>query len=507
VPYRIILSSGELSFSGDDELRINLVATAWSRGDLLRFVSCDDNCNGKVRWLEIHPGHANQGIVVPSATGAQIMTLKPGGNDVSVAHALGHAIGLPHTFNRADRDRHVRFDDEAWCASPDATEALFKCSLLPQPDPAFPPVPSGTFGPYDERSVMNCGAGTTCEDTDGPEADQYPTESDISAATELTRFIDRWAPFAPLAADGPMGERGPRNHELVPGVGMLGDPAACSTQYPNVELFVRGDDGHLYRKIRSVSEGVFQGWSEWLEVGSGFDSDPACVAWPERIDLVARRTDGDIYLSTFSGGAWSEWTSIGAPAGGASDPAVASWEPGRLDVFVRGLDDDLLHQRTFDGSWTNWAQPAPASLPFASKPSAVSWGPNRIDVAVRGNDNQLWIAGYIGVWGSFGYLPTRIKGATAIASRGPGLLDVLLWGADDKLWHISYGTEGWSIYFPLAAGLIGSPAAVGTEHPDGHVDVFAALDDHGQRGLWWKYWPYNHPCIFTAPLSCGPCDE
>ena len=506
-PYRIIQSAEALSFSSDDELRIRVVAGAWSQGELFRFVTCEDDCSDRGRWLEIRPGVANQGIIVPSATGAQTMTLKPGANNVTIAHALGHAIGLPHTFNRADRDRYVRFEEEAWCASPEAAESLFKCGLLPQPDAAFPPVPSGTFGVYDERSVMNCGAGSVCGNSDGPSPSEYPTDSDISAAVELVGIGAAWAPFTPIAEDGLAGPLGPRSYEPVPGVGIVGDPAICSTEYPNLELFIRGSNGHLYRKSRNAPGGVFGGWSDWLDVGGGFDSDPACVAWPERIDLIARRADGNIYLGTHSGGAWSEWTSIGAPTGGASDPAIASWQPDRLDVFVRGLDDDLLYQRTFDGDWSNWAQPAAASLAFASKPSAVSWGSNRIDVTVRGKDNQIWYLTYAGTWLAPGYFQKQVRGAVAISSWEPNRLDLFARGQDDKLWHIAWTGSGWTNFFSLAVGLVGSPAAIAKGPPGGHLDVFAPFDDDGQRGVWWKYWPYTHPCIVALPLSCGPCDE
>ena len=34
-----------------------------------------------------------------------------------IAHQWGHAIGLGHTYERADRDRYVRFDPAVWCWS------------------------------------------------------------------------------------------------------------------------------------------------------------------------------------------------------------------------------------------------------------------------------------------------------------------------------------------------------------------------------------------------------
>src|SRR5262245_1675435 len=81
--------------------------------------------------------------------------------------------------------------------------------------------------------------------------------------------------------------------------------------------------------------------------------DPAAVSWGlNRIDLLAKGTDGTLQHRFFSG-RWSRWHSLGAPAFGLSSyPQVTSWGNGRLDVFARADDHTVRHRWYANGTWS-----------------------------------------------------------------------------------------------------------------------------------------------------------
>ena len=271
-------------------------------------------------------------------------------------------------------------------------------------------------------------------------------------------------------------------------------------------MFVRGGNGHIYYMYKNVSNGVFQNWSNWVDMGSGFNSDPSAVSWAwGRTDLVARKNDGLIYIRSYTNGNWSEWSSLGAPAAGAaSAPAITSWGKDRLDLFVRG-GDNRLYWKVYSNGWSGWSQVGNGT--FLGKPSAASWGPGRIDVAVHGMDHALWTISYTNGWNSFYSLGGQLHNegqasSPAIASMGANRLDILTRGVDSRLWQKAWTGNSWTGFIQLG-GILGSdPAAVGKANPQ-RIDIVAANHDYGALGLWWKYWPWPRPCYFNS--GCGQC--
>jgi hypothetical protein len=220
-----------------------------------------------------------------------------------------------------------------------------------------------------------------------------------------------------------------------------------------------------------------------------------------RFDVVARGNDNQIYLKTYSNGAWANWQSLGNPTTSAtSDPAIIAWGNGRLDVFVRG-SDNALWQRTYsNGTWSSTWQSLTGGL--TSGPDAASWGSGRIDVVARGNDNQIYLKTYSnGAWANWQSLGNPTTSATSdpsIVAWGNGRLDVFVRGSDNALWQRTYSNGVWSsTWQSLTGGLTSGPDA--TSWGSGRIDVVARGNDNQiylktySNGAWANWQSLGNP--------------
>ncbi|WP_437969197.1 M12 family metallopeptidase [Sorangium sp. So ce260] len=507
IPFKINDRIGDAGqFSAAYEQTIRNVASAWTLATdgVVTFAECD--CNGcpscASRHLVISPG-GNGGISNSATNGPQYMTLVPNQAEThQIAHELGHAMYLAHEFERSDRDRYVRLSEGYWCGGGYPQ----KCGVLATANPADPPLQTGSFGVFDSLSKMNYfRSGDICEN-DSVEPDPLsgtPTAANGSAAQELYRTAQGWAPFQPLGKD--ISPSAPLDYQLKPGVQISGGPALDTWGGGALDIFVRGTDGHIYHKYKNIVAGNFVNWSDWNEwtvSPTTFTSEPAAVAWAAgRNDVVARGADNNIYLRSFNG-SWTSWNSLGAPTGGAmSAPAISSWGPGRLDVFVRGTDGGLYHKTCSDttkscgassAAWSSWSRRGTGT--FSGNPAVVSWGVNKIDIFVHGLDHKLWSIWYDQRgWGDFYLLDfgTLYSGSSpAVASWGANRLDLFVRGTDSRLWHMAWDGSVWSGFSALGGILNGNPAAV-SKLGEQRIDIAAPSVDHGVSGVWWKYWPLS----------------
>ena len=385
VRYRFL---DEGMFSPEYQNAIRAGADAWRQAsaDFVTFQECF-NCAG--RFISIVPGDGD-GITNPESTLEQFLPMPVVGSDGRVsphriAHQWGHALGLSHTYERADRDRYMRFDPETWC--PPGLPP--RCAAGPPGSPGLPALTTGTFGVFDEASKMNgflseglCAAGE-------PDADSVePTIGDISALAEMFFGVTAgWAPFRPIGRS--VSPTQPLDYQLAPGVDPVGSPAIAEIEstYASPEIFVRGNNDVVYTTTRS--DLLTTEWSEWTPVVGGVDGDPAAVfatlSPQETLFLAARfLDDGNLRLLVRRDGEWGQWKPLGAPpSGAASAPALASESPARLHVFVRGGDGRIYWLACTDasedcddsakqpGAWR--ALPPPPSGIFVGKPSAVWW--------------------------------------------------------------------------------------------------------------------------------------
>ena len=153
-------------------------------------------------------------------------------------------------------------------------------------------------------------------------------------------------------------------------VPLSGPLAACRCGADGMGVFVRGSGGDLMMKWwdgTRWSEFVSLGWPEMPEeiypavtVAAPLTGPPAACSWgPNRMDVFARGSSGEVIHKWWGGRDWSAFVSLGMPVTADAEPtplsstgaiAACTWGVNRLDVFTRAVDGNLYHA-WWDGSW------------------------------------------------------------------------------------------------------------------------------------------------------------
>jgi len=286
---------------------------------------------------------------------------------------------------------------------------------------------------------------------------------------------------------------------------MASSPVALTWGPGRLDVFARGQDGHVYNKVWEQARG---GWwpnqTGWADLGGTMADSPVAVAWGAgHIDLVARGQDGHIYNKVWeqASGSWwpsqTGWSDLGGTM--ASSPVALTWGPGRLDVFARGQDGHV-YSKVWEQSRGGWwpGQTAWSDLGGAmdDAPAAVAWGPGHIDLVARGKDghvyNKVWEQASGGWWPSqteWADLGGTMDDSPIALTWGPGRMDLFARGKDghvyNKVWEQSRGgwwpnQTGWA---DLGGAMASSPVAVAWGA--GHIDLIArGKDGHVYNKVW-----------------------
>lgn len=134
--------------------------------------------------------------------------------------------------------------------------------------------------------------------------------------------------------------------------------------------------------------GTDSGWTDIGPPAAGIHSAPAAVSGGYgQIDVFVLGSDGNLYRATSTNGtSFTAWSSRGKPSGQTliGDPDVGAWLPGRLDVYFVNTTGNLshfLHDDSLGGyeNWDTWY--APTGYSFTGSPTAVAMGDYRIKVS------------------------------------------------------------------------------------------------------------------------------
>jgi len=518
-------------FSAEYEAAIHAIAQAWTDATLgrVKFDDCSKaKCTG--RFISVIPGDWH-GLLNPG-DGEQFlpMPVSPNGEGAPsrhrISHQWGHAIGLDDTYKRGDRDRYVRFDRTVWCGAGGGVPP--RCAVDPANQLGSPPIASGTFGVYDERSKMNGFATQGICGGDEPDAASgQPTASDASAVLELYLQRAGWAPWQPIGRSHSPDQ--PLDYQLAPGVDPVGGPVVSGGRDPSVEVFVRGSDGAVYATRNVLAGDTFVRWDDWTPLGEKVDADPSVTFLDQdTLHLAARSaTDQTIVLRTRTRGNWDAWTSLGAPAMGAdSAPAIAALDGKQLTVVVRGRDGLLYQQTCRDprqgcianaGNPDVWTplDPPLAGWSFVGKPNVV-WSRDAdrawMVVAAAGTDHRAhWLWHSEGSqWGNgtsgwqelttLDLAPDDPEPAVGIDTRG-SYADVGFFARTRQGLLANISKEDGTY---LLGGILASPP--GSAGAGSRVLVVGLMNDHGRPGVWWKFANgFTPPCTYNAPGACATC--
>lgn len=304
----------------------------------------------------------------------------------------------------------------------------------------------------------------------------------------------------------------------------VGKPAVVLNRVGGIEVFARGADGALYRKLRHGF-----GWASLggLEVIQGNPGDSLGSANP----VVAMMQNGLLVVLTRSGvdntlwhawqhddGTWSGWYRISDQVC-KSDPAVVLNGDGRLEGFVisdRGtlwrfylwIDEHGEHHWT--PGWDYLGKPAhgfaAAAIPVLGLGSTGT-GSILLDVYVRGADNEMYVTRYnqkrpdLMTWESLGGSFLSDPAVALYSNSSTQGFDIFVRGSDNSIQQadMSYSTfseahavdpvagpvkhvvrfSGWSPHNVLIESIC-TPAAV---QFSGDIHVFATASDKTLRRL------------------------
>ncbi|MGO9719788.1 MAG: hypothetical protein ACLPIG_20150 [Methylocella sp.] len=249
--------------------------------------------------------------------------------------------------------------------------------------------------------------------------------------------------------------------------------AAVSRAPGNLDLFVIGNDSHVWTTAWSSATGWNADWRP-LPGQAVFDLDTQHVAAvsraPDHLDLFVIGNDGGV--GTTNGHVWTTawssatgWNADWGPLPGQAvfdrstqKIAAVSRDPNHLDLFVIGNDSHVW--TTAWSSATGWNVdwgPLPGQAVFdlnTQNIAAVSRDPGNLDLFVIGNDGgagttngHVWTTAWSSATGwnaDWGPLPgqavfDRNTQKIAAVSRAPGNLDLFVIGNDSHVWTTFWG--------------------------------------------------------------------
>ncbi|MGR3867626.1 glycoside hydrolase family 27 protein [Streptomyces graminifolii] len=207
---------------------------------------------------------------------------------------------------------------------------------------------------------------------------------------------------------------------------ILGQPAAYASAGGRIDVFVRGADSRVYRRVYAAGR-----WSGWQSLGGRVaDAPSVAFADPAHWTLFATGTDGQVVQRGPSTG----WSSLGAPGGKAvyGRPSAVVDAQGRVQVAVRTAADDVwTRTRETSGEWSDWAS---VGGTVSESPTLVAVG-DAVVLYARAADYTLWQQRYEnGAWQGWAKqqsFPSAVFDGALGAVAGPGgTVDAVFQGVD-----------------------------------------------------------------------------
>lgn len=295
----------------------------------------------------------------------------------------------------------------------------------------------------------------------------------------------------------------------IGGVFPVAAPLAVLSRNPNqMDVFVTGNDGHVYTSWYIDGSDWSGLGDKWLDIGGVFPVGAPLAAvsrHPNQMDVFVTGNDGHVYNSFFlDGGAWSgvgdKWRDIGGVFQPAAPVAAISRNPSQIDLFITGQQGDVYTSWYIDGSdWSglgdNWLDIG-GVFPSAAPVSAVTRDPHRMDLFITGNDGVVYTSWFNdgGDWSGLGNQWRTVGGTfpagapLAALSRTPDRLDVFVTGNDGIVYTSTSADGGAKPANPTPTPAPGGAKPTPTAPPAAvqvtvvqSVDVYDAPGGDGQQ--------------------------
>jgi hypothetical protein len=237
----------------------------------------------------------------------------------------------------------------------------------------------------------------------------------------------------------------------------------------NQYVFVKGYDGALWYRVKSIAEGLQNwGWAGgWVSLGQQLSSSPCAVSRQAGVIVVyVAATDGAVYKKPYYNGAWHNWVKIGGQVAPGTGPGASGW-PGHEDIFIAGTNG-AIYQKTYTeaSGYTNWAY---LGGKLTSSPAAVSRGPGFISLYARGTNGYVYGKLYYnGAWHNWFNIGGQVASGTGpafsvwrtnLASDVIDRADVYITGTNGAMYQKTWtAASGWSNWKYLGGYLTSSPS-------------------------------------------------
>jgi hypothetical protein len=233
--------------------------------------------------------------------------------------------------------------------------------------------------------------------------------------------------------------------------GATRDRPSCAILAGVLYLVVRGLDNRTWSD--SMALGTNQ-WSGWTSLGGLTPSQPSLVATPptNRLDVVVRGMNNEVYHIAFVNGTWSPWEALGGAT--LLAPAIVS-DGNSVHLVVQGLDSTLYYNNlVFGGSWRGWSSVGGSTT---STPALTVDIFGRVQLVVRGLDGSIYHTSLT----TSGWNPWDSPGGATPDSPGLAMLgsalDLIVRGGDSALYFTTYNSPSWSVWMVLPASTIAPP--------------------------------------------------
>ena len=343
-----------------------------------------------------------------------------------------------------------------------------------------PPIPSNPrhLGPIPETPIKSTepGCDAACQPDCCPE---FFGPNELHVIGDLDSFS---ATTGPLTVELPGDGRTPSGPGVV--AGKLSD-------FDFIEVFVRGNDDHVYLNVMYVGIQQQSDFTSWVPVPGDQStiSEPAAVIYNGVLKLFVRDQDSKIYEADFTGSpiepdtGWSPWSEVPGEGLTLSGPAAVVGQDGVLRLFVRGFDDEIYENDLRGGSFKEWRK-VPAGGLTISTPAAVVHN-KLLKLFVRGIDNRIYENDFAG--SSFTVRQEVHGGGLTLAGPSAlvhqGILKLFVTGLDDRVWENDFNGSSFDEWSPVSGDALtpSAPAAVEAfRHvmpPAGYPTVFLRGED------------------------------
>ncbi|MFC9914121.1 glycoside hydrolase family 27 protein [Streptomyces sp. NPDC127197] len=266
--------------------------------------------------------------------------------------------------------------------------------------------------------------------------------------------------------------------DTLPGTS-LGEKATASPAVvrdgDTLTTFFRGPRGNLVQHTAAADGSVRTKDLGGPARGKILGQPAAYASAGGRIDVFVRGADSRVYRRVFAGGRWGDWQSLGGQVTDA--PSVAFTDPAHWTLVARGADGRIVQR----GPSTGWSSlGAPGDRATYGRPSAAVDAQGRVHVAVRTSADDIWTRSRdaSGEWSQWSSLGGTVSGSPTLVTAGDAVV-LYARAGDYTLWQRRYEGGAWQGWtkrqeFPSAAfeGALGAVAG-----PDGAVDaVFRGVD-------------------------------